>query len=69
MLVMGVYVRQCSSFLCDFYLTFYICAIFIYVCPMLLLSDFFVFLMVMHCYDGCLSDFFVFFFTFWVFLF
>ena len=26
-----------------------------------LLSDFFVFLMVMHCYDGCLSDFFIFF--------
>ena len=35
---------------------------FIYVCPMLLLFDFFVFLMVMHCYDGYLSDFFLYFF-------
>ena len=44
MLTMGVYVRQCSSFLCQHL------GIFIYVFPMVLLADFFVFLMVMHCY-------------------
>ena len=35
MLIMGVYVRQCSSFLCQ------LLGIFIYVFPMLLLADFF----------------------------